>query len=201
MLSDKAQARLALRTHLGSATLLKRNRMQTHRAAQRARQAQTEGRDRVKDFSKHELLVLGAALYWAEGYKRLIVRDGKERMSHIISFLNTDPEMIAAFVHFLRGYLAVPDDKIFLTMRLYPHINEKKACRYWMQATKLPRQRFQRTTMMVSGASKGKRPYNRLPYGTLQVAVRDTAKFHHLLGLIEGVKEKTAHGRVLVPPG
>ncbi len=98
--------------------------------------------------------------------------------------------MIKAFLRFLREVLSVSADAIHLTMRLYPHINEEQARTYWIGITKLPRIRFRPTTNMVSIASKGKRPYNRLPYGTLQVAVYDTAKFHYLLGLIEGVQAR-----------
>jgi hypothetical protein len=41
-----------------------------------------------------------------------------------------------------------------------------------------------------STASSGKRPKNRLPYGTVRVIVSDTKLFHKLLGLIEGLKVK-----------
>lgn len=201
VLSDKAKNRLNGRLRIGSEVLIKRNKMQTHRAEQRAREAQAQGKIRINSLSKHELMLLGAALYWAEGYKRLKVRDGKERMSHVISFLNTDPVMISVFIRFLRECLEVPNEKIQLTMRLYPHINEMEARRYWMDNTGFPAQSFLRTTAMISGASKGKRPFNRLPYGTLCVSVSDTSKFHHLLGLIEGVKEKSLHANINRLPG
>jgi hypothetical protein len=194
VLSDKARARLTAREKSGSATLVKRNKMQTQRAEQRAREAQREGMRRIKDLSVEDLLVMGATLYWAEGYKRLQVRDGKERMGHRISFLNTDPVMISVFVRFLREGLGVLPEHIHLTMRLYAHISEEEARRHWIRATGLPASCFRRTTAMVSGASKGRRPFNRLPYGTLEVSVNDTPKFHHLLGLIEGVKARAAYG-------
>lgn len=122
-------------------------------------------------------------------------------MAHRISFLNTDSKMVEAFMRFLREGLSVPDKSIFLTMRLYPHSNETVARRYWMRATGLPASQFKQTTVMISGASKGRRPYNRLPYGTLQITVNDTTRFHHLLGLIEGVKEKAGYGTMPSLPG
>jgi hypothetical protein len=201
VLSDKARNRLNDRLGIGSTVLIKRNKMQTVHAGRRAYAAQALGKSEVHDFSKYDLLLLGAALYWAEGYKRLIVRDGKERMAHIIGFVNSDPAMSAVFLRFLQVCLGVSTDKILLSMRLYPHINESEARRYWMRATGLPENHFQKTTMMISLASKGKRPFNRLPYGTLQVSVRDTSKFHHLLGLIEGVKEKSLHAKLCNTPG
>ncbi len=190
VLSDTARLRLASRTQLGSATLIKRNKMQTHKAEQRAREAHAVARKEIPVLTKRDVLIIGAVLYWAEGYKRLHIRDGKERMSHSISFVNSDPAMIKAFLRFLREVLLVSADALHLTMRLYPHINEGVARRYWMKIAQLPSSCFERTTNMVSIASKGKRPYNRLPYGTLQVAVYDTVKFHHLIGLIEGVQAR-----------
>ncbi len=191
VLSNKARERLDIRmTSEGSKKLIALNKLQTHKAEQRAHKARTSAKREIPALTKRDLLIIGTVLYWAEGYKRLHIRDGKERMSHSISFVNSDPAMIKAFLRFVREVLLVPIDAIHLTMRLYPHINEKTACAYWMSITQLPASCFQRTTNMVSIASKGRRPYNRLPYGTLQVAVYDTARFHHLLGLIEGVQAR-----------
>lgn len=190
VLSDTARMRLAARARLGSVTLIKRNKMQTHTAEQRAREIHASAKVQIPTLTKRDLLIIGTVLYWAEGYKRLHIRDGKERMSHSISFVNSDSTMIKAFLRFLLEVLKVSINQIHLTMRLYPHIDEENARMFWMSTTKLPFSCFQKTTNMVSLASKGKRPYNRLPHGTLQVAVYDTAKFHHLLGLIEGVQER-----------
>jgi len=191
VLSDKARERLDSRMRSeGSKKLTVMNKLQTHRAEQRAREAHALAKKMIPVLTKRDLLIIGTVLYWAEGYKRLHIRDGKERMSHSISFVNSDPTMIKAFLRFLHEVLTVPPEAVHLTMRLYPHINEESARLYWKDITKLPLSCFQRTTNMVSIASKGKRPYNRLPYGTLQVAVYDTAKFHNLLGLIEGVQAR-----------
>ena len=73
-------------------------------------------------------------------------------------------------------------------MRLYAHINERKALEYWMNASGLPEEQFNKASYIVSRASKGLRPYNRLPWGTVSVEVSDTRKFHYLMGLIEGVQ-------------
>lgn len=196
VLSDVAKTRLMSRTRLGSATLVKRNKMQTQEAGERARKIQSSAKKEIPVLTRRDLLIISVVLYWAEGYKRLKIKDGKERMDHKISLVNSDAEMVSTFVRFLQNILGISPEKIRLTMRLYAHINENEARVYWMRATGLPRERFFKTTYLVSGASKGVRPFNRLPYGTLQVEVCDTAKFHHLIGLIEGVKEKLSHGKM-----
>lgn len=137
-----------------------------------------------------ELLLVGAVLYWAEGYKRLKIRGGKELMSHAISFVNADPAMIAVFLRFLVEALETAPSAIWAAMRLYPQMDEGRTRQYWSRITGLSPNQFKKTTWMVSRASKGKRPTDRLPYGTLQIGVNDTEKFHRLLGMIEGVKKK-----------
>lgn len=201
VLSDKARGRLKSRLRIGSEVLIKRNKMQTTHAKRRAHAAQAQGRSEISSLSKRDLLLLGTALYWAEGHKRLHIRDGKERMAHTIGFVNSDAAMVKVFVRFLLDTLQISEGKIRLSMRLYPHINENKAREYWTSVVELKAPHFFKTTYLISGASKGIRPYNRLPWGTLQIEVCDTTKFHHLLGLIEGVKEKSGRDRVLKSPG
>jgi hypothetical protein len=174
--------------------------MQTHKAEQRAHAIRSAGREEIPVLTKRDLQIIGAVLYWAEGYKRLKIKDGRELMNHTISFVNADPMMVRVFVRFLQEVLQVSPGDIHLTMRLYAHINEGAARAHWIKATGLIDPHFQNTTHMVSIASKGKRPYNRLLYGTLQVAVYDTAKFHRLMGMIEGVEEKTLRAKLPLLP-
>jgi len=202
VLSDKARERLDLRMRSeGSKKLIVLNKLQTHKAEERARSIQSQGKRNLSTLDKKDLAFVGAVLYWAEGHKRLKVRDGRARMSHTISFVNSDAEMVSVFVRFLREILDIPSEKIRLNMRLYAHINENNARAYWIRATNLSQKHFFKTTYLVSGASKGIRPYNRLPWGTLQVEVCDTAKFHYLLGMIEGVKKGLSHVKMPTLPG
>lgn len=189
LLSDKATARLKGRVLQGTTNaFLKRNKQQTHHAEERAKEKRGQGKASVPSLSRNDLRIIGATLYWAEGYKRLKIRDGKERMDHKISFVNADGEMVRIFLRFLIEIMGIPSQKIRVNMRLYPHINENAALQYWMQTTGIPREQFWKTSYPVSNLSKRIRPINRLPWGTLQIEVCDTAKFHYLLGLIEGVK-------------
>src|SRR3989338_7532099 len=77
VLSDTARARLFTRIKAGSLVLIKRNKMQTHMARQRAHHMRSAAARRVHALSKQDLLLIGAVLYWAEGYKRIKVRDGQ----------------------------------------------------------------------------------------------------------------------------
>lgn len=202
VLSKKAQKRLQGRVSQGLQNgLIKRNKNQTHLAQKRAREIRARAQKTIRPLSQERLLLIGVALYWAEGYKRPAVRNGKERTWHPISFVNADPEMITVFISFLRKILHVDVDDIRAVMRLYPHINESKAQEFWMSASGLPKHCFRKSTFLVSRASQGKKPYNRLPYGTLQINVYNTEKFHYLMGLIEGVKKKYYRDILVGTPG
>lgn len=190
VLSDVAQKRLAERSKLGTAQLIKRNKMQTHWARKKMLQIHKEASAEFPRVSSKDLLLLGTALYWAEGYKRLKKYGGIERTGHAISFVNADEEMIRIFIRFLKEILGVSADVITATMRLYPHINESVALTHWMRVTKLPIESFRKTTNLISISSRRKKAFNTLPFGTLQVVAARTEKFHRLMGWVEEMKKR-----------
>ena len=134
---------------------------------------------RLKGFSYNEISCeLGIAKSTLSGWFKDMVlnEEAKERLK--------------VFIKFLLEILFVPQNDIRANMHLYPHINENEALRFWMEITNLPKERFFKSNFSVSSASKRILPYNRLPWGTLKIEVCDTAKFHYLLGLIQGVKDQ-----------
>lgn len=190
VLSKEARVRLDSRIKSGGLYLIKRNKMQTHHARQRAERIKNIAREQIPTIDRNTLLIIGAVLYWAEGYKRLQIRGGKVLTAHVISFVNADPDMVRAFVRFAKEILLVPAEKMCVYMRLYDHINEGTAMKYWLEVTGLPSSAFRKTTNMISIASQRKRPFNRLPFGTVQIQIAQTEKFYEIMGLIEGVKKQ-----------
>lgn len=187
-LPEKAQARIKNRVAEASLKgLIKKNKLQTHLAIQRAKSIRKEARKDIKKLSRIQLLLVGAALYWAEGYKKPIIKNGKERSYHSISLPNSDPSLIKIFVEFLKEICEIPASKINASIRIFEHINENEALRYWMKITGLPKENFTKFYYGISKSSQSKRPYNRLPYGMVQIRVNDTKKFHQIMGWIEGL--------------
>ncbi|MDO8482595.1 MAG: helix-turn-helix domain-containing protein [bacterium] len=191
VLPTEAMARLKLRVAQGTLNgLVKRNKMQTVLARERALNIKQQSSRDIKVLTKSDLCIIGAVLYWAEGYKRLKIMRGREVTNHMVSFTNSDPAIVAAFIAFLTRVLKVAQDRIVVTMRLFKHIDAELAIRYWMGVTNLPRTQFRKPAYPVSRSSQGKRPFNRLPYGTVQVIVSDTPLFYRVMGLIEGIKKR-----------
>lgn len=142
---------------------------------------------KVGNLSKRELMLLGAALYWAEGYKNFGdgIRNKKKVYPHI-SFSNSDPSMIIIFLRFLKEILQISKEKVWARAMLYPGIDPTKAITYWQKVTGLPLKNF-RYYIALSRASSGKRPKNLLPYGTLQLRIQSRPDFFKIKGLIDGI--------------
>lgn len=190
VLSDKLRERIKTRTRKKSiAGLIKRNKAQTTLAIARSLNNRRKAAAEIKPLSQGDLLVMGAALYWAEGYKRLMRRNGKEVTHHALSLTNSDPYLIKAFLLFLRRICKVPEEKIKANLRIYEHQNDHFLQDYWQKETGILPQNFQRIYTGVSRSSMGRRPFNRLPYGVIQIRVADTNLFHRIMGYIEGLKK------------
>ena len=191
VLSPAAQNRIKKRVQAKSiAGLIKRNKLQTHLARKKSSEIRIAARGRIKKLSPYELLLVGTALYWAEGYKKPMVRNGQERTYHAISFTNADPVMVKIFIKFLKNILNIPNDKIQASLRIFKHINEKEALNYWQKITGLNANNFKKTYYGISKSSQGKRPFNRLPYGTIQIRIGDTNNFHKIMGFINGLMKQ-----------
>lgn len=191
VLPEKARERIQKRTREKSINgLIKRNKQQTHLAKKRADEIRAQSQKEIKKLSQQELLLVGAALYWAEGYKRPIMKNGKARTYHSISFSNADPVMIKVFIQFLKTNLGIPASQMRAAVRIFQHINEQYALDYWKKITGIPSQNFQEVYYGISKSSEGKRPFNRLPYGTIQIRVGDTKKFQKIMGWIHGIEKQ-----------
>ena len=127
------------------------------------------------------LFLVGIALYWGEGSQ-----SEKNKKSFYVSFVNSNPHMIALFFRFLREILKIKDEKIRPCIRIHPNISQDEAIKFWHKITNLPRDRF-RITRQISSASKLKRPFRSLPHGTIDIRINDRRLFFKMKGYIDGL--------------
>ncbi len=161
--------------------LLKFNKERSKRIARENEKITKLGKKEVGKLSKRDLLLVSSALYWGEGTKSL----GGGR-SPGLDFANSDANMIALFMRFIREVLKIEEERIRAGINIYPGISEVKVRKFWAQVTGLPEDRFF-ITRQVSKASKGKRKWNRLPYGTATIRVNNREVFYRMMGMIEGL--------------
>src|SRR3989338_617423 len=169
--------------------LVKRNRQQTVLAIERATKLQNDFSRRIGSLSRRDVLMIGLALYWAEGHKRLIVKDGKERTYHPVELTNSDPGIVKIFIRFLRETFGVVPRDIKVELRLFEHQDAGRAIDFWSKATSIPRKNFRKPYYGISISSRGKRPYYRLEHGIIRIVLSKTVLFHKILGGIEGIKK------------
>lgn len=137
-------------------------------------------KEAIPSLSRHELLLVGAALYWGEGNKS---NKGTAGVA------NSDPHVIQIMMRFFREICEVPPGKFRGHVHTFSHLNSEDAEMYWSEISGIPRAQFYKTYSKPSIASKGKK--DSLPYGTFQIYVCDTNLFLTIKGWIERLTEFT----------
>ena len=81
-----------------------------------------------------ELKTAGIMLYWAEGYKTT--------KSKGIDFANSDQDMIAVFISFLRKICGVDAKRLRVLLYCYSNQSPAKLVDFWSKLTKIPKSQF-----------------------------------------------------------
>jgi hypothetical protein len=189
VLPQKAKKALFLRTKEKSlAGISKWSKMQTVIAQRNAEDIKNNAIRDVENISNRELIILAAALYWAEGYKRPRKSHGREIIGHEISLTNSDPKLALAFLKCMTDICKIDISRMRVNIRIFEHMNEGATIEYWSAQLGIPKNNFTKTYVGLSRSSMGKRPFNRLPYGVIQIRINSTDLFYKVMGWIEGIK-------------
>lgn len=137
-----------------------------------------EAKTKIPFLTKHELLLVGAALYWGEGGK---TNKGMARIA------NSDPRVIRFMMRFFTEVCEVKPEKFRGHVHTFSHLNEKKAEQYWSKVSGIPTSQFFKTYSKPSVAGTGHK--DSTPFGTFQIYVCDTKVFLNIMGWIEKISE------------
>lgn len=133
-----------------------------------------------KNFEEFD--VVGAMLYWAEGYKR--------ETASGVDFANSDPDMILVFLNFLRNRYVLNKRKLHFSLYYYANQDRSSLIRFWTQKLKVPENSF-RNHYCKKNPTVGARE---LPYGVLHVRYNDKKLLRDVLNLIESLKYRYCVG-------
>jgi len=183
-LGDKAKKLLSKKQGNGLLALGEFNKARTIAIKNENEEIRETFEKQVYNLNTKELALIGAALYWGEGYKNFTFN--KKTRYPYLSFGNSDPQMILVFIYFMERILKIPRNQIRTQIMIYPGIKPEEAISYWQAITKIPKENF-RCQVAISRASQGKRPKHLLPYGTLQLRVSKRREFFKIRGLIDGI--------------
>jgi hypothetical protein len=157
-------------------------KIRSQKAAEIREKYTKEAYKEIKKISEVELRLIGSSLFWAEGNK-------KNR--NALCFSNSDPAIIKVMMRFFRDICEIPDEKIKPRAHIYPGIDCRKTLEFWSKTTGLPQNNFYSPQVQISRVSKGRRPRNTLPFGTLHITAGNTEITSKVKGWIRGIAEKT----------
>jgi hypothetical protein len=119
----------------------------------------------------------GCMLYWAEGRKSV----------GTVQFSNSDPNMTCLFRRFLTVAMAVPVERIRLSLNVYTNngLGIEEIETHWLDLLELPRSCVRKHTLNHMPTSSSGRARNKLPYGVCTVRVNSTQVLQHIHGAIQ----------------
>lgn len=119
----------------------------------------------------------GCMLYWAEG----------EKARNTLRFSNSDPDMVRFFVSFLRKHFNVRNEQIRVTCYLFAdHLERQREIeQYWLDVMGLHADSLCKSHVNVYSKYSEKKRANRLPYGTVKIAVNRTHIVQSIYGSIQ----------------
>jgi transcriptional regulator with XRE-family HTH domain len=119
----------------------------------------------------------GCMLFWAEG----------SRERNAVKFTNSDPEMMAFFLRFLRRHFGVTNDMVAVWCNLFADhsASREEIEQFWLDTLQLPRSSLGKSTVNVYSKYSNRLRKNRLPYGTCRIAVYRTRIVQALYGAIQ----------------
>jgi AcrR family transcriptional regulator len=160
-LGPEQHARLLERVRLGPQISAERS---ASRARAARRQYQEEGRQRAR--SCGDDYAAGCMLYWAEGAKTRTA----------VKLANSDPDLIAYFLRFLRRHFEIEERRIKLVCNLFAdHVDRQHEIEdFWLAKLGLTRAALRASTVNTYSKYSQKKRKNKLPYGTASLVVHST---------------------------
>lgn len=139
---------------------------------------------RVKKFSRNtkDLEIVGAMLYWAEGYK--------SPKNNIVDFTNSDPWMIIIFLVFLRTVYNLDEKKFRIYLYCYKNQNVKKLIKFWSKITRIPINQFSKPYIRTDFREDGRKMEN----GMIHIRYSDKKLFLDIMNSISQYKKRFCVG-------
>lgn len=126
-------------------------------------------------------------LYWAEGYKA-----GKQTA---IDFANSDPDMAAVFVRFLREICGVESKKVRCSLYCYEGQDIDALTAYWSRLLGVPLPQFTKPYIKRAAAPGPRGP--RMTHGLVHVRYCDKKLLRQILDWIDEYRRESVGGGVV----
>ncbi|WP_371791938.1 hypothetical protein OG285_21545 [Streptomyces sp. NBC_01471] len=142
------------------------------RREEERRQTKQAAKDEIGTLSERELMIVGAALYWAEGTK-----DKPHARRESVAFVNSDPSMIQVFLAWL-DLLGVDRELLRFHVSIHESADVLAAEEYWAGLVGSDTSSFGRTTLKKHNAKTVRKNVGADYHGCLIVQVQRSADLY-----------------------
>lgn len=145
----------------------------------------SDAKKTIGTLSKREKLLIGTALYWAEGAKEKTYRPSVR-----LDFANSDPEMIRFYLSWLRQIIGVADTDIQIILHIHENrLSDMDAFKnYWLKATNLKLENFAKSVIKRHKPKTKRHNITDTYHGLVAIRVRRSTMLNRrVLGWIHGI--------------
>lgn len=172
--------------HAAHMQAVRRAKIETQRTQQKAVAYAAVGA-----VSDRELMLLGVALYWAEG-----VKDKPYQRRELINFINSDPGMIRLFLRWL-DLVGVEEARRHYRVSIHESADLDAAEQYWRGVVGVPEADFRRATLKKHNPKTVRKHVGAGYHGCLTVKVlQPTALYQRVDGWWRGILAARGAGDV-----
>lgn len=140
-------------------------------------------RRKLSSVKLRELAIIGAMLYWGEGYK-----GSPENRSPRVDFANSDPKMIKMFLHFLTSVYDLDYSKLRVYLYCYANQDPKKLISFWSKQTRIPKSQFTKPYVRKDYKTDGRK----MKHGLVHIRYGDKKLLIDLISMIDYYVNKYA---------
>ncbi len=135
-LSDRAQKIISQKSDTGRLKSAETHRTQTRARLEESASLATET---VADVhvDKNLSAIICALLYWCEGEKT--------KNDKTLTFANSDPRLVATFLHLMRNGFELDEKKFRVCLHLHDYHKEGVQKEFWSRVTRIPTTQFLKT--------------------------------------------------------
>lgn len=177
VLTPQQQNRILQEWLKGRIKFIRYNRWRHLDSIKKSQKIISEAKKEIGKLTKRDLLIAGAALYWAESHTK---------SRNKIEVANSNPKIIALMMRFFREICQIKEDKFRCGLILHPNLNKRGALEFWSSLTNIPLSQFHKVYTKPSKTSTRKM-HNILYKGTLKIYICNTKKLWRLKGFISAL--------------
>ncbi len=128
----------------------------------------------IVGISEYELLILGTALYWAEGSKQ------KEHLVSVgVIFSNSDISMVRVFMRYLKDICKIEEDEIYFEISIHETADYKAIQQWWSSELNVSIEKLQRVYFKKNSIKRSYRKNRNEDYhGQLRIIVRNSTNLN-----------------------